>query len=456
MFAQTIDRTKPPETPPLPTYKMPPLYETKLPNGLTVMLVEDKRFPLVTMRLTFQAGSKFDPKEVPGLSSNVAFLLTEGTATRSSRQIAEEMTTIGGTLHGNSSPDALTLGGNALAENLATLLDVASDVARNANFPEDEIQLRKQNRKQALMVQHTNPAFLAAEKFDAIVYGDNPYSHISATSESLDRMDQKAHVNFRDTYMVPNNAVLILLGQLPPRAQSLKMVRDRFGTWKQKTVPALKAVAPPASKRSLVLVDRAGSAQAGAGQADIHVGKLGLTRNDPDHFPMVVANTILGGGASSRLFMDVREKQGFAYDAHSELDRLRDAGVFKAVTQVRNEVVEPALTAVLGHLDQMGKTQVSAQELSDAKNYISGTFVLSLETQNGLAAQFDTVKTMGVPNDYLEKYTVHIRSVEPDQIQKAAKKYMNPENATIVVVGDAGKIKPALEKFGTVEVTKPE
>ena len=106
-----------------------------------------------------------------------------------------------------------------------------------------------------------------------------------------------------------------------------------------------------------MLVDRPGSAQ-----ADIHIGKLGVTRNDPEHFPMVVGNLILGGGPSSRLFMDVREKKGFAYDAHSELDRLRDGGIAQAVTQVRNEVVEPAVEAVLGHLTEMGKTPVTAKD----------------------------------------------------------------------------------------------
>ncbi len=449
--AQTVDRTKPPETPPIPAYKMPPVFETKLANGLTVMLVEDPRFPLVTMRLSFLAGSKFDPTEIPGLSSNVAALLTEGTASRPAQQIAEDMTTIGGTLHASSSPDALTLAGNCLSENVAKLLELAADVTLNANFPEDEIQLRNQNRKQGIMAAHANAAYLATEKFDEIVYGEHPYSHISATPESLDRMDRQTHVKFRDTFLVPNNAVLILLGKLPPRTQTLKMVQERFGAWKQKPVPAPPAAVFPASKRALVLVDRPGSAQ-----ADIHIGKLGVTRNDPEHFPLVVGNVILGGGMSSRLFMDVREKKGFAYDAHSELDRLRDGGIAQAVTQVRNEVVEPAVEAVLGHLAEMGKTPVTAKELSDAKNYISGSFVMTLETQNSLAGQLETVKMMGVPSDYLEKYTTHIRSVEPDQIQKAARKYMNPDEATIVVVGDASKIKSALEKFGTVEVTKPK
>ena len=162
-MAQTIDRTKPPETPPIPAYKMPPLHETKLPNGLTVVLVEDQRFPLVTVRLSFQAGSKFDPKELPGVSGMVAGLLTQGTKTRNYREIGEELASIGGSLDGHSSADVLTIGGHVLAENAAKLLDLLADVTLNASFPESEVELRKQNRKQALLAQHSQPAFLASE-----------------------------------------------------------------------------------------------------------------------------------------------------------------------------------------------------------------------------------------------------------------------------------------------------
>jgi predicted Zn-dependent peptidase len=197
------------------------------------------------------------------------------------------------------------------------------------------------------------------------------------------------------------------------------------------------------------LVDRPGSVQ-----ADIHIGRLAVTRTDPDYYPLLVGNAILGGGASSRLFIDVREKQGFAYDAHSELDRRKDAGAVAAVTQVRNEVVEPAMEAVLGHLSGMAKAPVSADELSNVKNYISGTFLLSLETQASLADQLDLVKTMGLPADYLQMFTTRVRSVEPDQIQAAARKFLAPDNSAIVVVGDASKIETPLEKFGTVEVEK--
>ena len=449
LMAQTIDRTKAPETPPIPAYKMPPLDETKLPNGLSVVMLKDARFPLVSVRLSFQAGSKYDPKELPGLAGMVAGLLTQGTKTRSFRELAEELASIGASLNGSASPDVLTIGGSVLAENTPKMLDLLADVTLNASFPENEVALRKQNRKQALLAQRSQSAFLASEKYDELVFGDHPYRYIAPTMESLDRMDRKAIVDFRDEFLAPNNAVLLLVGQLPSHAETLKLVRDRFGVWKQKPVPAAPAKKFPESRRELVLVDRPGSAQ-----ADIHIGRLAATRTDPDYYPLLVGNAILGGGASSRLFIDVREKKSFAYDAHSEMDRRKDAGVMTAVTQVRNEVVEPAMEAVLEHLSEMAKSPVSAAELSDAKNHISGVFLISLETQASLADQVDLVKTMGLTNDYLEMFTTHVRSVEPDQIQAAAKKYMAPDNDTIVVVGDASKIEKSLEKFGKVEVEK--
>ncbi len=445
----TVDRTRPPETPPIPAFRMPPADEIKLPNGLTVVLVEDSRFPLVNARLSFQAGSKFDPRDMPGLAGVAAALLTQGTKTRSFRDLAEELTSIGGHLDGSASPDVLTLGGSVLAENTPKLLELLADAALHATFPEDEVELRKQNRKQTLLAQRSQPAFLAVEKLDELVYGGHPYRYMAPTMESLDRMDRKSVLLFHDTYLAPNNAVLLLVGQLPGRAETLQMARERFGAWPRKPVPVAPPKNFPASQRRLFLVDRPGSVQ-----ADIHVGQLAATRTDPDYYPLLVGNAILGAGGSSRLFIDVREKKGFAYDAHSELDRRKDAGVVTVVTQVRNEVVEPAMEAVLANLAGMAGAPVAADELSDAKNYMSGVFLLNLETQASLADQVDMVKTMGLPDDYLEKFTSRVRSVEPDQIQAAARKYLAPDKATIVVVGDASAIEKSLEKFGQVQVER--
>jgi zinc protease len=451
LCAQPFDRTKPPATPPIPDYKLPPVDEAKLANGLAVVMVEDNRFPVVTARLTFHAGSRNDPADMPGLAQDVGALLVEGTPTRTSRQIAEQTAAIGGTISGSADTDGLTLGGLALSENAGKLLELMADVARNASFPEAEVALHKQNRKQALMQQSSDPNYLGVRKFNEVVYGKHPYAHIGPTMQSLDKLDRKAVVAFRDSYLTPNNAVLILIGKLPPRADTMKMVEAQFGSWARKEVTAPAEAPLPESKRQLVLVDRPGSVQ-----ADIHMGRLAVTRTSSEYYPLLMGRMILGGGMSSRMFVNIREKEGFAYDAHAEQTPHKEAGTFAAVTQVRNEVLEPALKAVIGELERMEKERVTAEELSNAKNLSAGSFLLHLETQNELADQFVMMRNLGLPNTYLEKFTDRVRAVEPDQIQAAAKKYMAPESSVIVVVGDASKIGKTLEKFGRVTVTKVE
>jgi zinc protease len=156
------------------------------------------------------------------------------------------------------------------------------------------------------------------------------------------------------------------------------------------------------------------------------------------------------------MFTDIRERDGFAYDAHSEYATSRDAASFSAVTEVRNEVIEPALKEVLEEADRMGNQPVTHEELANIKNYMSGLYLLRLETQEGLANQLSSMKTLGLPENYLETYVTHVRSVEPDQIQSAAKKYMSSAQAAIVVVGDASKIGEALKKFGEVSIVKAQ
>jgi predicted Zn-dependent peptidase len=447
--AQPFDRTKPPETPPLAAYKLPPVTEYRLGNGLSIVTVEDKRFPLVTVRLGFAAGSKYDPKNLDGLSSMTASLLKEGTKTRSSRQIAEELAAIGGSLDAGSSEDALTLSGNALSDYAAKLLELTADLARNASFPEDEVKLRKANREQELVAARADASTLAEERFRRAVFGTHPYANVLPTPDSVERITRESLVSFRDAHLIPNQAVLILVGNLPDKDALRKMIEQRFGDWSSKPAPAAPAEKFPAAKREIILLDRPGSAQ-----ADIRIGQLAVNRPDPDHFPVFVTSNILGGGASSRLFQTVREREGYAYDAHTENERMKDAGVFAVVTSVRDEVVEPALRLVLEQLDALGKQDVGAAELTDAKNLLAGGFVISMETQSGVAGQLAVVKLNGLPNDYLENMVTRYRSVEPDQIKRAARKYVTPEDAAIVVVGDAQKIKAAVEKIGPVTVEK--
>ncbi|MFB3777692.1 MAG: M16 family metallopeptidase [Bryobacteraceae bacterium] len=449
--AQKTDRTKPPETAALPPFKLPSIFETALPNGLRVVLVEDRRFPLVTLRLAFEAGTKFDPKDLPGLSEAVSSLLTEGTKTRTSRQIAEELAEIGGALRAASGPDGVTLQGSALAENLAKLLDLAADVSLNASFPEEEVKLYKARRTQELLAERSDAAFWADDKITSVVFGAHPYSRSNPTPESIEKLERAGLAGFRDVHITPNNGVLILLGAIPGREETLGLIKARFGAWEKKPLAPRPAPEFPAPARTIKLVDRPGSVQ-----ADIRVGRLGVDRASPDYFPMVVANTILGGGASSRMFTNIREKQGFAYDAHSSLQARKNAGLFTTVTQVRGEVLEPALNSIIAELEALVKQPVSESELRDVKNYLSGNFVMGLETQAGLATQLSNMKLLGLPDNYLETFTARIRAVEAPRIQAVAARYMAPDAASIVVVGDASQLAKTLEKFGKVAVEKAE
>jgi zinc protease len=197
-------------------------------------------------------------------------------------------------------------------------------------------------------------------------------------------------------------------------------------------------------------VDRPGSVQ-----ADVRMGRIGATYGNPDLFPQMVGSILEGGGPNSRLFLDIREKRGYAYDVHTEVAGLADAGTFSAVTQVRNDVAADALQGIIEHLERISKEPVEGKELTDAKAYANGVFLLGMEPQRGLADNLAMMKVMNLPKDYLENYTTKVNSVEPDQILNAAKKYMAPGDDVIVVVGDVSKIQKSLEKIGTFETVKP-
>ncbi len=414
---------------------------------MEVLLVDDQRLPLVQLRLGFPAGSKYDPEPLRGLSETTAALLTAGTPRRSAREIAEAVADLGGSLRAHSGADALLIEGSVLAENLEPYLELVSDVAQHADFPEEEIELRKQNRKQELLAQRALADFLAQEKTAELVFAPHPYARQDPTPESLERLDRAALDAFRQRHLAPNNAVLVLVGALPPEPEILDWLQARFGDWPAKPPPPEPDPEFPPANRSVVLIDRPGSVQ-----ADLRIGRLAVTRRDPDYFPLLVANTILGGGASSRLFTNIREKHGYAYDAHSSLTAFKDAGILEVVTQVRNQVVGEALAAVLEEMERIAQDPVSSDELAATRNYLSGVFVIRLETQQALAGQLAATRLLGLPLEYLDHYISRVRSAEIEAIQDAAARYIHPDQAVIVAVGDARRIRRALGKFGDVRV----
>ena len=258
LSAANLDLTKPPETPPIPDLKLPAVERFELPNGLHVIAAEDPRFPLTTFRIAFNAGSKYDPKDLPGLSDSVAALLNQGTASRTDRQIAEQAADLGGAIIATSTPDTLTLSGSCLSQSAPQFLALLADVARNASFPEDEVQLQKQNRLQKLRADRSEADYLGREALSDALFGAHPYSRFGPTQQALGLLNKKVVEDFRGTYLVPNNAYLILVGQLPEKQNLRNIVTAQFGSWQKKSAPAYQPSPIPRNAKRLILVDRPG------------------------------------------------------------------------------------------------------------------------------------------------------------------------------------------------------
>jgi zinc protease len=422
-----------------------------LPNGLTVVLIEDARVPLVTMRVVFPCGNRRDPKDMPGLAAAVAELLPQATTHRNYIEILGAVDAMGGALNATSGADQISLNAAIDARNFPALVDIMADVARNPDFPLLEVTLYKANRKQLLARQRAQPAFAANEAFRSALFGDNPYGHIGPSVASLEKLTRDGLLAFQGQWLVPNNAYVIAVGRLPALAETMKLMTDRFGSWEKKPLPEVKAapLPPTRTERRLILIDRPG-----APQVDVRMGTLGAVQRDADYFAEVIASAIVGGVPGGRLFADLREKRGLAYDARTDHLAFDYAGVLMASTQVRADAAGEAVQAVLDHLDAMAASPVTEQELARAKARITGSFLLRLEPQAGLMDELAIDRVQKLPASYLETWRARMDAVSAADVQAAAKKYMTTSAYVVVVVGDAAKVGPQLQKIGKFEVMK--
>jgi zinc protease len=442
-MSQTEDfrRQQPAPLPPRPL-NIPTPYETVLPNGLRLVIVDDRRLPLVSYRLSFRTGSTHDPKDMPGLTDMMTGMLTEGTESRNSRQIADETARIGATLTAGANSDYTIVAASALAIYGDEVLALMADVVLHPSFPESELDLSRQNTKEDLKQQRAKPSFLAGEMLARIIFGEHPYSVVAPTPESIDAMSREKLVQFHRQTFVPANAVFTVVGDVA-REQIIERVTELFGVWPAGESPASDFPAPPErSERTIYLVDRPGSAQ-----SNIVIANLGVTRTNPDYFPLLLMHTVLGANASSRLFMNLREEKGYTYGAYSSLDTRRTAGTLRATAEVRTPVTGASLKEFFYELNRMRDEPVSEQEIKDAKAYLTGVFPIRLETQEGLIDQLVQIKMYGLPDDYLQHYRERISTVTAQDIQRVANRYIMPDRAAIVIVGDAAAVMNQIEPY---------
>lgn len=434
--------------------KLPRPVEAKLDNGLTVLILEDHRFPTVSTQFyLIGAGALYEPANMPGLASATAQMLREGTKTRTSKQIAEEVDKLGATLGAGAGFGSIqtVLSASGLSDNFDQWFGLATDVLMNPAFSAEELDKFKKRTIAQLRQQRSSPDFLANEQFSRAVYGNHPAATVAATVESINSMTPEILANWQKTRYAPQNAILGIAGDVNA-AELIPKLKGALAAWqKTDTKEVLPQNPSPAQQKKIIVVNRPDSVQ-----TTMTMGNIAIDRRSPDYPAMVVMDNIIGSGGSARLFMNLREEKGLTYGAYSTFTALKYPGPWRAGGDFRTEVTDQAMAGFLDEINRIRNEKVSADELEENKRSVVASFALSLEQPTQLLSYEITRRIYGFPEDYWETYPSRIMAVSADDVQRVARKYINPESLQIVAVGDAAKVKPMLEKFGTVTVYDAE
>ena len=444
------------KTPPPPgaarPLNLPKITEKKLANGLTVILAPLPNVPKVSSILTFRAATNATDRAAhPGIAQIAAGVANEGTDTRTSKQIKEELRSIGGTLGLGSDADQTTLTATALSEFSARMFELMNDVTQHASFPETELKLAQENTIQQIRAGRAQPSFLVNERFQKAVFGNHPYAFVVPDEKSISALTREDLKSFVAKYYIPNASHLIVVGDIDVE-KTFAEIEKAFGSWKTGTIPADENPAVPVrDKRQIYFVNRPGSVQSA-----IYIGNASIPRNHADYFAIRTADTIYGGSFYSRLTRNIRESKGYTYSPFSFSNTQLKTGSFVAGANVRNEVTGPTLLEILYELDRMRVLPVTDEELSAAKEYSTGNFSVELASQLGLAGRINTVYAYGLSKSFIEDFRPKIEALTTADIQKAAAKYFDTYHAAIVIVGDWDKVKDQVTPFGDVTMYDAE
>ena len=432
---------------PLP---VPAIAKSALPNGLAVWLVRRPGYPKVSAVLAVRGGRAADPAGLEGISGLLATTLKEGTAKKTSRQVAEELQAIGGDLSVSASHDAVYLNASALATGADRLLSLLGAVALSPAFPAAEVELAKENAVQELEAEESTPEYLARKAFMAAVYGSHPYHVVSASRETIGKTTPELLRKEHARRFRPDQALLVVAGDLD-EAATKAAVAKAFGAWTGagELVPAAPAT-PAARPREVLVVDRPGSVQ-----STIVSGRPGPNVSDPDWFDVVVANTIYADAFGSRLVRNIREDKGYTYSPSGDLTTRRAGSLLEMQADVRNEVTAATLLEVFYELDRMAATKPTPDELAGAKRYQGGLYLLRNQIQGAVASTLARNWVNGLPPEALGEFVTRVNAVTADGVQAAGRRHFLSSTQTVVVVGDAKAVKPQLELFGPVKDGKP-
>jgi zinc protease len=455
------EREAPPAPGPAVRVTPPVISETRLPTGLSVVTARCGQVPLATMTLVVKGGASTDPRGKAGLATMAADLATKGTATRSAEQISAELEALGATLDTGAGADGSTLSITAPVANLEAAGRVLADIAQNATFPAEELELQRKQSIDSLSVALRNPGQLASLVAQPLVYGDAPYATLgNGTPGSLASLTRQDFLEQHRKWWHPGNSALVISGGIDS-ARADALAASLFGAWRGEG----PAPAPPAK--------RAGQAQKvrtvvidlpGAGQAAVLAAVRGISRGDPGYYDANAANAVLGGGSSGRLFQEVRTKRALSYGAYSGMPARLDAGLLTASGQTKNETAAEVAKVFLDELDRLGKQPLERQEVANRIAFITGAFNRQAETSAGLSGMLANLLQQGMSPSEVARFVANMEAVTPEGASAAAARLVGSDRATLVIVGDSAKfidklraVRPDVEviRFDELDLDSP-
>ena len=432
--------------------RLPQPVEKTLANGLRVIVVPKHDIPLVATRLMVKGGAAQDPAERDGLASLTATVLTKGTKTRTAEQIAREVEALGATLSADAGWDSTSIDLSVMSSNLPKAMEYVADVARNATFPKAELDRERAQAIDALQVELTEPRPVASIVAARLVFADTPYGHnLGGLPATLSKISRADLVKFHASLFHPQNAVLVLAGDIKAE-DAFKLAESRFGAWKSaKPIPVSPARGEGQGEGRpgrVLVIDMPES-----GQAAIIVARRGIRRSAPAYMQALVANSILGGGYSSRLNQEIRIKRGLSYGAGSSFDPRADVGPFRASTQTKHESAAEVAGIITSEMGRLGSTDVLEPELVPRKAALTGEFAQSLETTSGIVNRVSALALHDLPLTDINRYISGVNAVTAADVRKFASARLASTDVNIVVAGDAKQfVEPLRKQFGEVEV----
>ena len=450
-FGQQKASVTPPPPLPMGEVKFPAFVERSLSNGARVLVVENHEQPVVSVNIYIRgAGATSDPDGKSGVADLTAALLRSGTKTKTSLQIAQTFDGMGAQTSATAGPDWAAVSVTALKSDIDAAMAQAADMLVNATFPADEFETQRKRTLTNLQVQLSQPAQLASRVFTTRVYGAHPYGRVNTTS-SLRGLTRDDLVSFYNTYYKPGNALVVIAGDVEPNEIVGKFERH-FAAWQGATPARPKfAAAPALSGREIILVNKPGAVQAA-----FRIGHTIAPAPHADWPALVVAQQILGGGSKGWLFDILREKKGYTYGAYAQSSQRVDPGHFQMWGDVRNEVADSALQWFLDLHAKIRNEPVPGADLELAKAQLTGSFPLTIETPAQIAGQVASSRLLGQAPDHVQTWRKRLAAVTAADVQRVARAHYHPENAVIVISGDANVLKPKLEKFGKITIVDEE